>query len=271
MTRVDLDPELAANFSVADRVAIVTGGARGLGAEIARTLHLAGATVVLADLAGADPKQTAEAIAQGSGRAHGHHCDVTDRASVHDLVESVVAEHGRLDIMVNNAGVIANNSVLDTTEEEFDRVMAVNLKGVLFGCQAAVGVMAPHGRGAIVNMASQAADSPAPGIVSYAVSKAGVVQLTRTLALEVADKGIRVNAVAPGFTPTPMTNRHFTRSDGTIDNEAREQVWGAMRDLIPMRVLGEPRDQALAVLYLVSDAARFVTGQVLRPNGGGWL
>ncbi len=250
-----LSEELQQLFSLDGRVAIVTGGARGIGAEIARTLEGAGATVVRADVAG-------EGIAQ---------CDVSSREQVDALVAGVVGEHGRLDIYVNNAAIIVNNSVLDTPEDEFDRVLGVNLQGTLFGCQAAARAMLPSGKGAIVNIASQGADTPAAGIVSYAVSKAAVVQLTRTLAFELATSGIRVNAVAPGFTETPMTSRHYTSDDGVIDEAARDQVWGAMKALNPMAVIGEPADQALAVLYLVSDAAKFVTGQVMRPNGGGHM
>jgi 3-oxoacyl-[acyl-carrier protein] reductase len=171
--------------------------------------------------------------------------------------------------MVNNAGIIVNNRVVDTPEEELDRVLAVNLKGAFFGCQAAVRAMLPHRRGSIVNIASQAIDSPAPGIVSYAISKAGIAQLTRTLAVEVGADGIRVNAVAPGFVPTPMTNRHFTADDGSVDETVKEQVHGFARGGIPLGVLGEPEDMAYAVLYLASDASKFVTGQVIRPNGGG--
>lgn len=255
-----LSDELTAAFSLEGRVAIVTGAGRGIGAEIVRTLEGAGATVVRADVA-ADRSDSAAVCS----------VDVSVQAEVDALVTDVVAEHGRLDVMVNNAGIITSNSVLGTSEEEFDRVLGVNLKGTLFGCQAAARVMVEAGRGSIVNVASQGADTPAAGIASYAVSKAGVVQLTRTLAFELAPLGVRVNAIAPGFTPTPMTNRHFTADDGTVDEAAREEVWNAMKALNPMGALGEPRDQALAVLYLASDAAKFVTGQVMRANGGGHM
>jgi 3-oxoacyl-[acyl-carrier protein] reductase len=264
-----LAPELVAAFSLAGRVAIVTGGARGIGAAIGRALALAGATVVLADVEDGALADTIASIGAAGGRATAVRCDVSRKADVDALVDGAVAAHGRLDVMVNNAGIIVNNSVVDTPEDELDRVLGVNLKGAFFGCQAAVRAMLPNRRGSIVNIVSQAIDSPAPGIVSYAMSKAALAQLTRTLATEVGGDGIRVNAVAPGFVPTPMTNRHFTGPDGTVDETVREQVHGFARGGIPLKVLGEPEDMAYAVLYLASDASKFVTGQVLRPNGGG--
>jgi 3-oxoacyl-[acyl-carrier protein] reductase len=264
-----LAPELVAAFSLAGRVAVVTGGARGIGASIGRALALAGATVVLADVESDALAATAESIGAAGGTATGVRCDVSKRSEVDALVDGALAAHGRLDVMVNNAGIIVNNRVVDTPEAELDRVLGINLKGAFFGCQAAVRAMLPARRGSIVNIASQAIDSPAPGIVSYAMSKAAIAQLTRTLAVEVGADGIRVNAVAPGFVPTPMTNRHFTGPDGTVDETVRDQVHAGVLSLIPLQTLGEPEDMAYAVLYLASDAAKFVTGQVLRPNGGG--
>jgi 3-oxoacyl-[acyl-carrier protein] reductase len=170
--------------------------------------------------------------------------------------------------MANIAGIIHQSLVVDTTEADFDRVLATNLKGVLFGCQSAARVMIEQGRGSIVNMASAAIDTPAPNLLCYAVAKAGVAQLTKTLAAEVGQLGVRVNAIAPGFVITGMTSRHFVRPDGSVDEEARAAVISAMTERAPLGREGRPDDIAHAVLYLASDASSYMTGQVLRPNGG---
>jgi 3-oxoacyl-[acyl-carrier protein] reductase len=149
-----------------------------------------------------------------------------------------------------------------------ERVLAVNLKGVFHGCRAAARVMAVQGSGAIVNMASAAVDTPSPGLAGYGMAKAAVVQLTRVLATEMGPHGVRVNAVAPGFVETAMTGRHFTAADGTVDEPRRQAVLDAVSRTTPLRTTGRPEDVALAVLYLSSEASRFVTGQILRPNGG---
>jgi 3-oxoacyl-[acyl-carrier protein] reductase len=128
--------------------------------------------------------------------------------------------------------------------------------------------MAAQGRGSIINASSAAADTPSPDVVSYALCKAAVVQMTRSLAVEIGKAGVRVNAVAPGFVLTGMTSRYFVRPDGSVDDEMREAVLAPMRRHTPLRTIGEPEDIAAAVLYLASDASRFMTGQVMRPNGG---
>jgi 3-oxoacyl-[acyl-carrier protein] reductase len=260
------DPKEA--FDLTGRVAIVTGAASGIGATSARMLAGAGATVVCADLDGAGAAATAEAIENAGGQASARATDVAQRSEVEELVAGAVADHERLDVMANIAGIIVNDLVVDVPEDDLDRVLAVNLKGVFFGCQAAARVMAAQGSGSIVNMASGSIDTPAAGIVSYAIAKAGVAQLTKTLATEIGPAGVRVNAVAPGFVITAMTGRHFTNPDGTVDEARREATVAPMRDAAPLHVVGEPDDIAYAVLYLASDAARFVTGQILRPNGG---
>ena len=170
--------------------------------------------------------------------------------------------------MANIAGIIHQSLVVDTDEADFDRVLATNLKGVFFGCQSAARVMIDQGRGSIVNMASAAIDTPAPNLVCYAVAKAGVAQLTKTLAAEVGPFGVRVNAIAPGFIITGMTSRHFVRPDGSIDEEARAAIIDVMTERAPLGREGHPDDIAHAVLFLAADASSYVTGQVLRPNGG---
>jgi len=261
-----MDPLKA--FDLSGRVAVITGAASGIGRASARVLAGAGAAVVCADVVGDGAEQTAATIVDEGGRAEAAVCDVSDTSAVDALVAAAVARHGRLDVMGNVAGIIQGSAVVDTTDADLDRVLAVNLKGVFAGCRAAARVMSDQGSGSIVNMASGAIDEPAPGIVCYAIAKAGVTMLTRTLAKEVGPRGVRVNAIAPGFVETGMTGRHFTRPDGTIDEELREATFAPMRKRTPLGMIGEPDDIAYAMLYLASDASRFVTGQILRPNGG---
>jgi 3-oxoacyl-[acyl-carrier protein] reductase len=170
--------------------------------------------------------------------------------------------------MGNIAGIIHNSLVVDTREEDLDRILATNLKGVFFGCQSAARVMTEQGSCSIINMSSGAIDMPAATIVCYAMAKAAVAQLTKTLATEVGATGVRVNAVAPGLILTGMTSRHFTRPDGSIDEELKAAFVDPMAERATLGRVGEPDDIAYAVLYLACDASSFMTGQILRPNGG---
>jgi 3-oxoacyl-[acyl-carrier protein] reductase len=256
-------------FSLTGRTAIVTGAGSGIGRASAVTMAKVGATVVCADRNGDTAEETVGLIQQAGGSASAATVDVSHRDEVATLVANTVARAGRLDIMCNIAGIIGPPlEVTQVTEDELERVMAVNLKGVVWGCQAAARVMVEQGRGSIVSMSSGSIDVPAPGLIAYALAKAGVAQLTKTLALEVASRGVRVNAIAPGIVVTGMTARHWVRPDGSVDERAREAVLAPMREQSPMGLLGEPDDIAYAVLYLASDASKFMTGQIVRPNGG---
>jgi 3-oxoacyl-[acyl-carrier protein] reductase len=255
-------------FDVGGLVAVVTGAGSGIGRGTAIHLAAAGATVVCADI---DMAAAEETVGQAGGGSYPVPADVTDRDSVERLIDGVLARHGRVDAMCNIAGIITEAPLLDLAESEFDRITAVNLKGVLFGCQAAGRAMAAAGRGAIVNMSSAVVDRPAANFGAYATSKAGVAQLTKTLAVELGPRGVRVNAIAPGVIVTSMTERHYTRADGTIDADARSARLAALRSASPLDAVGEPEDIAAAVRYLLSDAARFVTGQVFRVNGGAMM
>ncbi len=255
-------------FDLTGRVAVVTGAGGGIGRSSAEVLAGAGALVYCADIARSAVGETVEAITEAGGRAVAHPLDVADRAAHGALVDRALDADGRLDILCNVAGVMVDSSILDLQEEDLDAILRVNLKGVLFGCQAAGRAMVERGGGSIINMASAAVLAPADGIGPYAITKSGVVQLTRTMAVELGPRRVRVNAVAPGFVPTNMTARYYTKPDGTIDEELKAAVVKPMARFAPLRRVGVPADIAYCVLYLASDASSFLTGQLISPNGG---
>jgi 3-oxoacyl-[acyl-carrier protein] reductase len=263
-----MNPDALRAFDLTGRVAIVTGAASGIGRASAELLGAAGAAVVCADLNQEGAAATAAQIEALGATAIARGVDVTAAGGVDALVAEAVSALGRLDVMANIAGIILQAPVVEFEDDAFDRIMAVNLKGVFHGCRAAARVMGPQGSGSIVNMASAAIDTPSPGLAGYGMAKAAVVQLTRVLATEMGPVGVRVNAVAPGFVETAMTSRRFTATDGSVDETHREAVLNAVSRTTPLRTVGRPEDIAHAVLYLASDASRFVTGQIVRPNGG---
>ena len=255
-------------YDLSGRVAVLTGGASGIGRATAQTLASVGATVVLGDIDEKGAQDTADGIVADGGTALAVHTDVTQRNDVDALVERAAGEYGRLDIMANIAGVPHNKMVTEVTDDEFERILAINLKSVFYGCQAAMRVMVPQGSGNIVNISSGAIDTPAPTLACYSMTKAAVAMLTKTLAVEAGPKGIRVNALAPGVILTGFSRHNFVDDTGEVDEEkfqAYKKRFGAMA---PLGRVGTPEDIANAILYLVSDAASFVTGQIIRPNGG---
>ena len=242
------------SFGLKGRVCIVTGGAQGIGEACARRFAREGAQVVIADMADA----TGEALAAELGALY-IHCDVGDKAEVDAAVAATLRAHGRIDVLVNNAGIFRAAEFLDVSEADFDAVLRVNIKGSFLMGQAVARVMAQAGGGNIVNMSSVNAVLAIPTIASYNVSKGGINQLTRVMALALADKGIRVNAVAPGTIATELAAKAVLTSD-----EAKAKILSRT----PMKRLGEPSEIADVVAWLVSDAASYVTGEIVVVDGG---
>ena len=256
-------------FRLDGRTAVVTGGASGIGEATATTLAAAGANVVVGDLNEDGATDTVRQIEEAGGKAIALRTDVTKKSEMDALVDAAVEHFGGLHVMCNVAGIAHDGKVYEATEEDFDKIFAVNLKSVLFGCQAASRVMRERETGgSIINVSSTSIDTPAPGYALYAMTKVAVHQLTKTLSLEVGKYGIRVNTIAPGMTITPFTARHAYDEDGTLNQEKYDGFVEMMKKLSPLRIVGDPMDQAYLTLYLASDAARFCTGQIWRANGG---
>ncbi len=237
------------------KVAIITGAARGIGRETALLFAAEGAKVVICDLL-AEGEEVAEEIRSRGGEAIFYKLDVTDRESVKRMVNTVTERYGRIDILVNNAGITRDAQFLKMTEEDWDKVIAVNLKGVFNVTQAVAPVMVAQGKGKVVNAASVVALYGNFGQTNYVASKAGVIGMTKVWARELGRKGINVNAVAPGFIQTEMTAK------------VPEKVLQMVRERTPLGRLGTPRDVAYAYLFLASDESDYVNGAVLSVDGG---
>jgi len=255
-------------FNLSGRTAVVTGAGSGIGRATAEVLAGAGANVVCGDIDEGAAEETVKLITEAGGKAVVQRVNISSKGEVDALIDRAVAEFGRLDVMANVAGIASDGKLTEATEAELDKVISVNLKGVLFGCQAAIRVMQPQGSGSIINVSSTAIDTPAPTYGVYAITKAGVAMMTKTLAFEVGRYGIRVNTVAPGMTVSGFTARHIYEPDGSINQERYDAFVGRMKKLSPLGIVGEPIDQAYLILYLASDASRFSTGNIWRANGG---
>ena len=245
-----------------DRVALVTGAGRGIGAATARRLAADGAAVAVADLTEAGARDTVGAIHDAGGTAVGVGCDVAVADQVDAAVGRVVAELGRLDILVNNAGVIRDNLLFKMSEDDWDTVIAVHLRGAFLCSRAAQGHMVDQRYGKIVNLSSVSALGNR-GQANYSAAKAGIQGFTRTLAIELGPFGINVNAVAPGFIATAMTDATARRM-GVEPEQFRE----AVAAMVPLRRIGLPTDIASVVSFLVSEDASYITGQTLYVDGG---
>ena len=237
------------------RTAVVTGGAQGLGLAIAETFIAEGARVVLGDL----NLESAQAVAEGLGGpdvARAMRCDVRSVAEVDALVAAALDAFGSLDVMVNNAGITRDATMRKMTEDQFDEVIAVHLKGTWNGLRAAAAVMREQGSGAIINMSSISGKVGMIGQTNYSAAKAGIVGMTKAASKEVAHLGVRVNAIQPGLIRSAMT-------------EAMQQrIWDAKVAEVPMGRAGEPSEVAGVALFLASDLSSYMTGTVLEVTGG---
>jgi 3-oxoacyl-[acyl-carrier protein] reductase len=239
-----------------DQVAVVTGSARGIGKTIAIQLANSGANIVISDLNIEAGKETVDEIVAMGRKAIWVKADVSQTDQATALIETAHEEFGKIDILVNNAGITRDNLLMRMTEDEWDSVIAVNLKGTYNCIRAATKIFMKQRSGRIINIASVVGQMGNAGQANYASSKAGVIGLTKSVAKELAARNVLVNAVAPGFIETAMTEQ--------LPEKAKE----ALLKLIPLGKLGQPDDVARAVLFLTSERSSYITGQVINVDGG---
>ncbi len=250
------------------QVALVTGAAQGLGLGIAETLAQRGASVIIADVQRQKAITAAEGLARQGLAVKAVELNMADSGWVADCFQQIVQAGGRLDILVNNAGVGQKVvPIVELADEEWQRVIGVTLTGTFYCCRAAGRIMERQGSGAIVNIASINGHNPAAGVAAYNVAKAGVISLTRTLALELAAYGVRVNAVSPGPVYTEFNKTVMAQRCQSL-NLTEEQMVERIRASIPLGRWGEPGDIAQAVAFLCSPEASWITGEVIRVSGG---
>lgn len=241
---------------VKDKVVIITGGGSGIGKETGILFAKEGAKVVVGDVNEKAGAETVELIKNAGGDAIFTKLDVSNREQTRQAIKDTIAEYGRIDVLINNAGIIQDALVVKMTEEQWDKVININLKGPFNCIQAVVEQMIAQGGGVILNISSIVALYGNVGQTNYAATKAGLVGMTKTLAKELGKKGIRVNAIAPGFIYTPMT--------ATVP----EKILEMMKEKTPLKRLGTPADVANALLFLASDDASFINGAVISVDGG---
>jgi 3-oxoacyl-[acyl-carrier protein] reductase len=238
------------------KVALVTGAAQGIGKAVVLLLARNGADIVVSDINLEKAGETAREIEATGRRAMPIKVDVANSGDVERMVQTILEQFGQIDILINNAGIARDKLILRMTEEDWDAVLDINLKGTFNCTKAVVKHMSKQRSGKIVNIASVVGEMGNAGQANYSASKAGVIGFTKTIAREFAQRGINVNAIAPGYIQTPMTE--------ALPEKAKDEL----KRMIPMERLGQPEDVAGAVLFLVSEAASYITGHVLNVNGG---
>ncbi len=243
------------------KVVIITGGGRGIGYTTAHLFNEEGAKLVINDIDEPRGRKAADEINEKGGKAIFIHGDVSSWSLWERIVAETMKEYGRIDVLFNNAGISIHKS-LETTEEEWDRVIDVNLKSVFLGSKAVVPIMKKQGHGNIVNNASEIGLVGAKNLLAYGAAKGGVVQMTKGLALDLASTGIRVNAICPGITATPLALK------GIADHPNPEERRNYLEEGVPLHRMAEPIEQARAVLFLASDDSSFMTGASLVVDGG---
>ncbi|OYP28438.1 3-oxoacyl-[acyl-carrier-protein] reductase [Rhodopirellula sp. MGV] len=248
--------EMTLKANLSEQVAIVTGASQGLGKAVAVALGMNGATVACLARNADKLADTVKEIEAAGGKAVAVACDVTDRKATGEAIEQIAKEHGRLDILVNNAGITRDKTMRGMSDEEWDSVIATNLTSCFVCCRAAAGIMRRQKYGRIINMASISGLMGNPGQANYSASKAGMIGMTRTMSKELVNRGVTVNAVAPGFIASEMTD--------AIPAAILEEV----KKTIPAKRVGNPEDVAAAVLFLASKDAGYISGQTIVVDGG---
>ncbi len=243
-------------FDLKDKVAVVTGASRGIGKSIAETFAKAGATVICVSRSKDDLKALSDSLNEAGGSSSYRACDISQSDAFVDMIKSIMDEFGKLDILINNAGVTQDTLLMRMSEDQWSTVLDINLKGAFNGTKAVMRPMMKNRWGRIINISSIVGITGNAGQANYAASKAGLIGFTKSVAKEVASRGITVNCIAPGFIKTDMT--------GVLSDQVKEELL----DRIPMGRMGEGNDIAHTALFLASDEASFITGQTIVVDGG---
>jgi NAD(P)-dependent dehydrogenase (short-subunit alcohol dehydrogenase family) len=259
-----MDTHEAAPFRLDGKVALVTGAGSGIGEQIARLFARQGAAVLIGDIDERGGTRVATAIVEAGGRARYQRLDVTDAASASAAVDAAIEAFGGLHVLVNNAGIGYVGDLLETDEREYDRLMSVNAKGVFLCSKAAAAYMAAHGGGAIVNIASVAGQVGVSRRFAYGATKGAVIAMTKSMAVDLVDRRIRVNCICPGTIHTPFVDAYLDR----FHSHNREETVAGLHARQPIGRMGRPDEVAYAALYLAADEAAFATGSAMVVDGG---